>query len=1623
MTTAIRERPEARPAQAPAPASSPAAPRWADVVQAFRRHHAYYLRVGAETIRQQLGGESSVQRQYGSRVAFELLQNAIDRAHQRVLVQLVDGCLVVANDGAAPLTVAPDHDYDGRVEDASRPGRADFQALCSLSTSNKDPNDSVGNKGVGFRSVFSVASRVEVWSRLDDGSWWGLEMLREGTPSALMASADPEVIASIWPDDPPLARHPAQDRRHPSFYFPLPRLGAPSAPRLDLDLWTTIVLVPLEEAGADELRGSVEELLEARLHFVGVHRRRKQRPPLSVEVLLGDRARRTSTDGDERTLWLASWKCTDPDLVARAKAAGHSVEQPGVAVAWLPATDPGQLFNFLPSQQRVAPGLDVHADFQMTLDRKGLSWQGEDATAAYNRTLLRLAAELHVLGAFAAVGARFPAPTRIPAADVTAPGPELVDAAFWTRLNPKKLSTWGPLLDDIRRLLFAEKRPKEMGSENPKRFEPDRWAALARGFFSGDRVYPRAVYDAFWEATVAWLDLLAPHQSGKVFDRFAHALLAPLRRDAQVPLIPLTACRHDEVSAAVTVERAFPLPSRIVRGEVQRAEVRIFAVDASHDDQAFDLPEALQTAGRALTTYRLPGSLGERNGPAGLVGLERWAVLANLRQLPSGGDDPRCWCDPLHQDPRIASDQQRGLIRLAFDLFRRRLGNQNEPPAGQPERYGWGWWLREPDASDARGAGRALGTLFLPTTDDHWEPARQLTLANVRVEALGLPDADAKLVTAFLAFLGVTPLSERLPSGARLVLVEGADDGLVPPLASPPALYFRSPGGHVATPPAALATLGRPPGAWLHPLLHELRPWLRALLDVPGVREPLATWPWVPTSLAHPDGERAARPLPSPAAFGPPREALAPREIVVLPSSSRLFHVVWGFARPPHASKLRREFLSWLIELGAADGLEQSDLRHGDAARAIALLQAARGLDLTRLQQRPEARTALIELMGPLVEAISSAAGAHCAPLPMLAWVGADDARSFASRELAWRLPDDLVFATDGGDRERLRRHFPRLTVATADVAQRGDSVPTWVQSRTIKFDEALDPGAESVPSKASEVRVRLERLLPSLFALAEATRIPVPLPEQCADRWRGLRLRQVERLTLHMRLTVPDGRLDTKDTTPRVAMSRPDRGKDESSIDAYFVAEAADVDLEPFADLLADWVLGNRQLTPVLAQALGWVDRDRDTKALDARLEREAAVVLKGPYERALQPLPGPQLARLRQALLDTLARCGLAPRVAFDPSGWPQRLVPDDLVALPGATEEADQADEQTLTAGLARHPDALECARFLPVFDFHSAHREAWGRWKQLHRRALLALLDAYTEDGGAGLADLDHHVGPRLQRWRFEPAAVTHAWLRSKEGDRAPRSAEALQAWLHDWRPVHFDPVTRLSTYDGAPPPSLVAPDDRGQEKVLTPATTEHYLRRAAVQAEAGDAAERAALEYLAKRTHELLTASRHAGRLDEAIAVLLQAVPTRSRTADALDEALTMWTKTPAPESLKSGLHVSKRWGNAGFDLLGLAEDGAALQAVCWETKAITEARGLWSVHLSLNQITSFRRSAHGAGRRASWRLVGVLKEGRAVDLTARLGALVAEGPDTPLGQLRAQGLECDSLVVWLTPQP
>ena len=125
------------------------------------RKFLYELAEGTNDYRSLHSLTEQVEHQYHGRFIVELIQNAHDalslpdsepdgngRIEFSIKAEGEFGALYVANDG--------------------RPfSPSNFKSLSQLGQSDKDPQDSIGNKGIGFRSVLEITNAPEIYSRSD----------------------------------------------------------------------------------------------------------------------------------------------------------------------------------------------------------------------------------------------------------------------------------------------------------------------------------------------------------------------------------------------------------------------------------------------------------------------------------------------------------------------------------------------------------------------------------------------------------------------------------------------------------------------------------------------------------------------------------------------------------------------------------------------------------------------------------------------------------------------------------------------------------------------------------------------------------------------------------------------------------------------------------------------------------------------------------------------------------------------------------------------------------------------------------------------------------------------------------------------------------------------------------------------------------------------------------------------------------------------------------------------------------------------------------------------------------------------------------------------------------------
>lgn len=580
-------------------------PTWNEVEKTFINHIAHYKDRGGEDALLHLRAEESVEVQYAGRVVLELFQNALDRAAKNCLVQFENNCLIVANDGFG-LSINSEFDYANQNENRKR---SDFHALCALHASNKTVDQNFGNKGIGFRSVFAVSNRVEVWSRLQDGSWWGLELRTKCDPAQWQSSASPALDNMV--------REISTSGLRPSFHLPR-LLQNNSSPCPGLDDFSTVVCLPIPEANrehTDQIAREVEALKATRLHFITL---RKDRTDLAITI--GARC-----EASTETKWENKGVRNFPELAVLAERARlHGLIKPRIALRWdkdiaviSVQEQAGRFYNYLPTQLRTGLPIDIHGDFQVKADRESMDMKKDNDVGRYNLELLRRVAKLHVDSLIVE--------SQSPSARID----------FW-KLASKPHGAPSEWLEVLRDALF-----------------PDRsfgiWVTMAKSYFKDSLSLSdhQHRYSEFWDSSLQWIEGICGCSSRTDTWRTKAGELCALLKAQKIRLIPIQ---------TIDGWDAVALPSK-GESEVRRDDSRIF-VNTDRNAVGVNIPKALIDRGRSVTDF----DVGPWNIPMGTVPFLAPVVLRELRQL---AQDPK----KTDYELPLTTDSQRELLLFAKSLL------------------------------------------------------------------------------------------------------------------------------------------------------------------------------------------------------------------------------------------------------------------------------------------------------------------------------------------------------------------------------------------------------------------------------------------------------------------------------------------------------------------------------------------------------------------------------------------------------------------------------------------------------------------------------------------------------------------------------------------------------------------------------------------------------------------------------------------------------------------------------------------------------------------------------------------------------------------------------------------
>ncbi len=359
----------------------------------FEKHYEFYKKFPVETIKQQAGQVEQVSSDYQGRVIYELLQNAFDKAKKNILVKVSGNVLYIANDGTK-FNYAAEYDFE-----KNSTVRGDFQSLCSISTSTKNAATSIGNKGVGFKSVFSIAEKgfvnihtkgeiikkgeeiidSDISFRIYD-SFKSLKSIPKEFDSKIRENLKEKIM---------LVQQEFRGRGVPGFYFPLQiKNDQEIINELFKKDFVTVIEIPFGQVNEHIVKSLIDEI--EKLHFQFI----KLKYDKDFEITFDFRGEVIKQKVKNELKDFFSAELQNDELIQLARKIDINIEKPVIAF-YINYKSDGVLFNYLPSKV-LSPfkNIDFHADFQTKVDRTNINFDRNSDVGSYNRALLHACIEL-----------------------------------------------------------------------------------------------------------------------------------------------------------------------------------------------------------------------------------------------------------------------------------------------------------------------------------------------------------------------------------------------------------------------------------------------------------------------------------------------------------------------------------------------------------------------------------------------------------------------------------------------------------------------------------------------------------------------------------------------------------------------------------------------------------------------------------------------------------------------------------------------------------------------------------------------------------------------------------------------------------------------------------------------------------------------------------------------------------------------------------------------------------------------------------------------------------------------------------------------------------------------------
>lgn len=344
-----------------------------------------------KTLDGHIKNENGITNDYRGRAIYEFFQNAIDRAKSKIWIHLdkLQRTLIVANDGVEFSIEKEDRNY------------SDLESLCSINTSSKNQNESIGNKGVGFKSCWEYTQKVCVCSIFEDTPW-GFELHNPLTIDNIITSIGTELIEKWKSDNDYSVVFKNNDNRIPSFYFPLPIENADSYFESFNDAITVITFHDLTDEKLEDLEKKIIEFSEHQIFFVQQLDKLKN-SNVQLELKVDNTFEKTlNTKANSEEWFIINKEFKDDELLElqeRSAKLNYKIENPKIAIAFPLQQKMNEGSNYhsnfycyLPTEVKCGFNVLIHGDFLLDVSRKQVDFENNP----YNERLLKHVAKLFV---------------------------------------------------------------------------------------------------------------------------------------------------------------------------------------------------------------------------------------------------------------------------------------------------------------------------------------------------------------------------------------------------------------------------------------------------------------------------------------------------------------------------------------------------------------------------------------------------------------------------------------------------------------------------------------------------------------------------------------------------------------------------------------------------------------------------------------------------------------------------------------------------------------------------------------------------------------------------------------------------------------------------------------------------------------------------------------------------------------------------------------------------------------------------------------------------------------------------------------------------------------------------